>query len=103
MGISRTCIRLRFNVTIETTFDSIAKDAGVRASNAETRAPVKARSMQKRACSALSPSITANTVNELERLRDLLSADAIGYISQAIVHMSDVAQRRQATRDNQPS
>jgi 5-methylcytosine-specific restriction endonuclease McrA len=45
----------------------------------------------------------ADSVSELERLRDVLSADAISYISQAIVHMSDVAQRRQATRDNQPS
>ena len=47
--------------------------------------------------------VGADSVSELERLRDGLSADAIGYILRAIVHMSDVAKCRQAARDGEAS
>jgi hypothetical protein len=47
--------------------------------------------------------VGADSLRELERLRQGLSANAIGYISQAIIHMSDIAERRQADRDRDPS
>jgi 5-methylcytosine-specific restriction endonuclease McrA len=40
--------------------------------------------------------VGADSVSELERLRRVFSVDAISYISQAIIHMSDIAQRRKA-------
>jgi hypothetical protein len=45
--------------------------------------------------------VGADSVSELERLRHVLPVNAISYISQAIVHMSDVAKRRQAARDRE--
>ena len=40
--------------------------------------------------------VGADSVSELKRLSTVLSTDAIRYISQAIVHMNDIARRRQA-------
>lgn len=59
--------------------------------------PTNIRFLDAAVCLFDMTKVGADSVIELKRLSMLLSTDAIRYISQAIVHMNDIARRRQAT------